>query len=129
MVLLVAVIVVVGLLCIQAVAQELFGIIWTLKDSPTEQTPRDIADEAEKLKQSKFVLHLDGTSRDKKKIVGHQVTLDNRDTSLGYTDVATEDADTLLDVNISILRELGEIYDADHQETIFERYCQNYNAL
>ncbi|GFO27461.1 hypothetical protein PoB_005396600 [Plakobranchus ocellatus] len=75
---------------------------------------------AEKLQQSKFVLHLDGTSRDKKKIVGHQVTLDNGDTlSLGYTDVATEDAATLLDVTISILRELGEIHDPDHQETIF----------
>ncbi|GFO34539.1 WD repeat and hmg-box DNA-binding protein 1 [Plakobranchus ocellatus] len=116
--------------CIQAVAQELFGINWTLKDLPSEQTLRDIADEAhvlskvltaERLQQSKFVLHLDGTSRDKKKIVGHQVTLDNGDTlSLGYTDVATEDAATLLDVTISILRELGEIYDPDHQETIFK---------
>ncbi|GFS27350.1 nucleoprotein TPR-like [Elysia marginata] len=115
--------------CIQAVARELFGINWTLKDLPSEQTLRDITDEAhvlskllmaEKLQQSKFILHLDGTSRDKRKIVGHQVTLENGDTlSLGYVDVATEDAATLLDVTISILRELGEIYAPAEQDLVF----------
>ncbi|RUS77902.1 hypothetical protein EGW08_014333 [Elysia chlorotica] len=116
--------------CIQAVAKELFGVNWSLKELPSQQTLRDIADEAhvlskvltaEKLRQSQFILYLDGTSRDKQKIVGHQVTLENGDTlSLGYTDVATEDAATLLDVTISILRELGEIYAPGDQESVFK---------
>ena len=118
--------------CIQVVASELFGINWSLKDLPSQQTLRDITDEVhvlskvltpEKLQHSRYILHLDGTSRDKQKIVGHQVTLENGDTlslGLGFIDVATEDAATLLDVTTAILRELGEVYAPEAQESVFK---------
>lgn len=46
-----------------------------------------------------FTVHSDGTSRNEHKILGHEISLDCGATlSLGFTTVATEDADTLLDV-------------------------------
>ncbi|GFO06389.1 hypothetical protein PoB_003289400 [Plakobranchus ocellatus] len=66
---------------IQVVAKELFNIEWNLKDLPSQQTVRDISDEAhvlskilsaEKLSLDNFTLHIDGTSRDQRKFIGHQ---------------------------------------------------------
>ena len=56
-------------------------------------------------------IHSDGTSRDQKKIVGHQIS-----TSLGYTfylgfiPVATEKASTLLQITSNINHKLSETY-------------------
>ena len=64
-----------------------------------------------------FTLHTDGTSRNGKKIVGHQISLDSGETlSLGFTTVATEDSSTLLDVTVQLLQEIKDIYGADKSE-------------
>ena len=58
---------------------------------------------AEKVLDSDNVtLHSDGTSRDHKKVLSHQLTLDDGTTLyLGFTPVATEDSNTILDVTIA----------------------------
>ncbi|KAK3770779.1 hypothetical protein RRG08_036381 [Elysia crispata] len=66
---------------------------------------------AEALLENKNVtLHSDGTSREKKKFVGQQITLDNgRTLSLGFVEVAPEYAQTLLEVTSNALMELSEL--------------------
>ena len=89
-------------------------------DSPHWTTANKIAEEAhavakihvaEALLENKTVtLHSDGTSREKKKFVGQQIALDNgRTLSLGFVEVAPEDAQTLLEVTSNVLMELSEL--------------------
>ena len=66
-----------------------------------------------------WTLHGDGTSRDGKKIVGQQVTLDSGETlSGGFSNVAVEDSTTLLDNVISMLEELSWLADEDKMNEI-----------
>ena len=56
--------------------------------------------------------------------VGHQVTLENGDTlSLGFIDEATKDAATLLGMTTAFLKEQGEVYAPEDQESVFRRSC------
>ncbi|GFR61946.1 hypothetical protein ElyMa_000117500 [Elysia marginata] len=116
---------------IQTVALELFNVKWGLNELPSPQTLLTIADEAyvlaklatvDQLKASNnFTLHLDGTSRHQRKYVGHQITLDNgKVLSLGFVDVPCEDAATLLDVTVAVLTELGDIYDPENRDKVFQ---------
>ena len=106
---------------IKTVAKHLFDTDLDDRDLPCLQSAINIVDEAhvvakiqtaEKLLQSEnFTLHTDGTSRGGKKIVGHQVTLDSGEQlSLGMVTVACEDAATLLDVTVSLLQEVKDLY-------------------
>ncbi|GFN79062.1 hypothetical protein PoB_000556800 [Plakobranchus ocellatus] len=67
---------------IQVDAKKLFNIDRNLKDLPSQQTVREISDEAyalskgaENLSLDNFTLHIDGISRDQRKFKGHEVTL------------------------------------------------------
>ena len=63
------------------------------------------------LTTERWNLHADGTTRDHKKIVGQQVTLgDRRALSAGFTSVSVEGSATLLDVAISLLTDLADLY-------------------
>lgn len=67
---------------------------------------------AEKLFEHQWDLHTDGTSRDHKKIIGKQVTLDTGAIlSTGFTPVAVEDRATLLDNVIVMIQELSDLHD------------------
>ena len=116
---------------IQIIAENLFKTTFDDKDLPCLQTAVNIADEGhvlakiqateQMLTAANYTLHADGTGRNGQKIVAHQISLDNGSTlSLGFTTVATENADTLLDVTVQLLRELTDVYctdDADKEET------------
>ncbi|GFR74879.1 hypothetical protein ElyMa_000440800 [Elysia marginata] len=63
------------------------------------------------LNSNNVTVHSDGTSRDHKKIVGHQLSLSNGETFyLGYVPVACENANTLLDLSLSVLQQLYVTY-------------------
>ena len=52
----------------------------------------------DEMKSQLFDLHMDDTSREGTKIVGHQITLQNgKQMSMGYSAVDREDANTLID--------------------------------
>ena len=63
------------------------------------------------LDSEKVTVHLDGTSRDHQKVVNHQITLDDgTNLYLGLTLVASEDANTLLDVTINLFRKISQCH-------------------
>ena len=63
------------------------------------------------LDSEKVTVHLDGTSRDHQKVVNHQITLDDgTNLYLGLTLVASEDANTLLDVRINLFRKISQCH-------------------
>ena len=63
------------------------------------------------LNSNDATLHSDGTRRDHKKIVSHQLSLSNGKTFyLGYAPVASENANTLLDLSLSLLHQLSVTY-------------------
>ena len=62
-----------------------------------------------------ITLHSDGTSRDGKKIVGHQLSVDDGSVLyLGFAPVASEDAQTLLELTVNCLQKLCYCYDSFH---------------
>ena len=76
-----------------------------------------------------FDLHADGTSRDSKKYVGHQVTTaSGRQLSLGFTPVHTEDTSTLLDVAIKMLDELSFVHEDENPQASFRDILSNLVA-
>ena len=77
---------------------------------------------AEELVESdRWDLHGDGTSRDTKKIIGQQVTLDNgKSLPAGFSPVAVEDISTLLENVISMMDELSYVYDEANREAIYK---------
>ena len=75
----------------------------------------------------------DGTSREHKKIVGQQLSLDNNQTlSLGFKTVASEDAITLLEVTFQQLDEMIILY-AKHkgevQNEVFKELISKLTSL
>lgn len=85
------------------------------------------------LSVSDCTMHMDGTSRDMRKIVGQQITLDTGETlSLGFTPVASEDAATLLEMTVHQLQEMGDLYcDAtdDNKEQVFKALLQKLTSF
>lgn len=68
------------------------------------------------LEVDNFTFHTDGTSRGGKKVMGYQITLDTGATlSLGFSSLAAEDASTVLDVTVDLLRETTDLY-CDHKD-------------
>ena len=106
---------------IKTVAKHLFNTHFDDKDLPCLQSALNIVGEAhvvtkiqagEKiLEADNFTIHTDGTSRGGQKIVGHQMTLDTGERlSLGMVTVAKEDSATLLEITVSLLQEIQQLY-------------------
>ena len=77
-----------------------------------------------------WTLHGDGTSRDGKKIVGQQVSLDSGETlSGGFSSVAVEDAVTLLDNVIAMMEELGEIVEEEKKDDTIKEMMKKMTAV
>ena len=75
----------------------------------------------ELVETDRWDLHGDGTSRDSKKIIGQQVTLDNgKSLSAGFSPVAVEDSSTLLENVISMMDELCYVYDEENREAVYK---------
>jgi hypothetical protein len=120
---------------IQIVAKHVFDVVISSDDLPTERTAINMADEGhwlskyqvgESLQKETWDLHSDGTTRDHRKIMGHQVTLKSGNSlSLGFRQVATEDSATLLDIAIETLQELGSIVDGDAEEEVSQEILKN----
>ena len=119
---------------IQAVARYLFHREIPIKALPSERTVRRFADQghvlgklqvAEAVVHSKFDLHVDGTSRDKKRFVGQQVTTAEGSLSCGFTTVSSENARTLVDTTLDLLGELADVYSPAEREHHFRRILQN----
>ena len=98
-----------------------------LTELPSERTTLRYADQGHVLSKihvasklegcGAYDLHSDGTTKDHRKYVGHQVTLDSGESmSLGFTMVSTEDTQTLLSIACNLFQGLADIYenDADH---------------
>ena len=128
---------------IRIVSGTLYGQHFADKELPCTRTSVNISDEGqvlgkiqatEKILASKnSTLHADGTSRDHRKIVGQQITLDGGETlSFGFMNAATEDAATLLEVTICQLEEMTDLYckyKEEDMETTFESFQQILSRL
>ena len=81
---------------------------------------------------SHFDLNLDGTTKQGKKYLSHQITTDQgQSLSLGFETVAEENASTLAETATNVLEELSVIYENDpgkRQETFLE-YLQKLKGL
>lgn len=111
---------------IKIVASNLFEHEFDKQDLPSHQTVLNICDEGhvlarvqvadQMLASDNVTLHTDGTSRDQKKYVSQQISLDSGDTlTLGFKTVACENSKTLLEVASSQLDELATLY-AEYKE-------------
>ena len=82
---------------IQAVSKRMFNKNLTSSDLPCPSSAVNMMDRAQVLSTYQVAdFHSDGTSRDQKHILGHQVNLPSgKQLSLGYEAVCVEDSSTL----------------------------------
>ena len=125
---------------IHSVSKWLFNKSLTSQDLPCTTTVKNMADRAHFLSKiqvgetilesDKWDLHGDGTARNNRKIVGQQVTLGcGTSLSAGFTHVATEDSQTLLDNAIAMMDELAEVVDPENKETVYKSLLTKMFAL
>ena len=76
-----------------------------------------------------FDLHADGTSRDKKKFVGMQITTSEGSLSCGFKTVAAENASGLVETTLNLLQELFEVYSEEEQQQHFRRMLSNLSGV
>jgi hypothetical protein len=82
------------------------------------------------MESERWDLHGDGTSRDGKKILGQQVTLDSGQTlSGGFSSVAVEDGVTLLDNVILMMEELSDLFGAEEKEAVYKEMMRKMFAV
>ena len=75
-------------------------------------------------------LHSDGTSRDHRKYVGHQVTTDSgKSLSCGFIPVCQENTATLVDIAYGLLQELADVYDTEKVDEVFKGMLKNLSGL
>lgn len=121
---------------IHIVSKHVFRTEIPLHDLPSDRSALRFADRghvlakyhlAQELGNNKWDLHGDGTTKDHTKYVGSQVTLGTGQMlSTGFTSVCTEDAGTVLDVSIGVLKELSYIHDqADERNEKFKEMLSN----
>ena len=93
----------------------------TDKELPCVQTFINMADEGHVISKLQVaettlhadnaILHTDGTSRDHNKLVGQQISLPSGcSLSLGFVQVESNNASTLLDITTGVLDELSAVY-------------------
>ena len=117
---------------IKTVGKTVFDVDISMSELPSERTALRFADQGHVLakiqlgdemnKAEGWDLHSDGTTKDHRKYMGHQVTLNNGKTlSAGFIAVETEDTTTLLDVATGILKEVADIYSGDPENDDSEK--------
>ena len=125
---------------VDAVSRNLFG---QKSDLPSASTAENISDEAHVLSKvhatekvlnsSGVTLHTVGTSRKKRQYIGQQITLSNGSLiNLGFSEVATEDSETLLATTINLLDELSDLYchvSPQEKDQVFKSRLEKINSL
>ena len=129
---------------VQIVSKQLFDQTLTDKELPCVQTIINMADEGHvisKLQVAEMTLHADnatlhtdGTSRDHNKLVGQQISLPSGcSLSLGFVQVESENASTLLDITTGVLDELSAVYcwkDEDKEkDAVFSELLKSITSL
>lgn len=125
---------------IQIVSRFIFGKHFDIKNLPSVSSALNFADEAhhvakhhiaEKLLKSKhFTLGIDGTSRQKKHYVERHVVLDNKKVmSVGFIEVACDDAKTLLEQTVDMFEEISNLYATFHDSCNSDVFKQIISKL
>ena len=123
---------------INTVAKYLFDVDIPLSSLPSERTVRRYADQghvlakiqvAEAVVSNTFDIHSDGTTRDKRKYIGYQVTTSEGPLSCGFTTVASENASTLVETTLTMLQELSEVFCPEEKEHYFRQILQNLSGV
>ncbi|XP_022110164.1 LOW QUALITY PROTEIN: uncharacterized protein LOC110989821 [Acanthaster planci] len=107
---------------------------------PSASTANNMVDQAHVLSKlqmaegiigsERWDLHGDGTSRDGKKILGQQVTLNSGKTlSGGFSAVAVEDGVTLLDNIIAMMEELSDLYGGEEKEEVYKKMKKMFATM
>ena len=122
-------------------------VLWNLfgqkLDLPSASTAENISDEAHVLSKvhatekvlnsSGVTLHTHGTSRQKRQYIGQQLTLSNGSLiNLGFSEVATEDSETLLITTINLLDELSDLYchvSPQEKDQVFKSLLEKITSL
>ena len=122
------------------VCDNLLDIQLNPEDLPSERSSLRFADQghilakhqiAEALLETSYSdLHSDGTTRDHRKYVGHQVTIDSgKSLSCGFIPVCQENTATLVDIAYGLLQELADVYDAEKVDEVFKGMLKNLSGL
>jgi len=123
---------------INTVAKYLFDVDIPLSSLPSERTVRRYADQghvlakiqvAEAVVSNTFDIHSDGTTRDKRKYIGYQVTTSEGPLSCGFTTVASENASTLIETTLTMLQELSEVFCPEDKEHYYRQILQNLSGV
>lgn len=120
---------------IRSVSRHLFGVEFDEHALPSKTTNLRIADQthslakfhiAEEMANKQYDLHTDGTSKNTKKYVGFQVTLEDKKViSLGFDPVACENVQTVLDLTVNKLSELALLYSPDDSAQQLKNMLRN----
>ncbi|MEQ2244302.1 hypothetical protein ILYODFUR_015640 [Ilyodon furcidens] len=85
---------------------------------------------AESVVNHLFALHSYGTTKDHRKYMRHQVTLEaGKSMSLGFTLLAAEDAVTLLVVACKLFQELADVFEPEEAEANKQLMLKNMIGL
>ncbi|GFN87124.1 hypothetical protein PoB_001363000 [Plakobranchus ocellatus] len=113
---------------VQIVSQHMFNTNLASSDLPSCSAALNFADEAHHVskyqivdyirKSNHFTLATDGTSRQKKHFIERHIILDDGTAmSVGFTEVASDDAQTLLEKTIDMFNDLCEVYTTSNKIT------------
>ena len=123
----------------QTVASQLFCVDIPSSALPSERSAIRFADQghclakiqiADAILQStSYDIHTDGTSRDHRKYVGQQITTSAGPLCCGFTEVATEDSNTRVDITIRLLQEVTELYHQDEKDANFKEALHQLSGM
>ncbi|GFO35080.1 hypothetical protein PoB_006158500 [Plakobranchus ocellatus] len=128
---------------VQIVAKNMFNTNLTYSELPSCSAALNFADEAHHLakyqvvesvrKCNHFTLATDGTSRQKKHFIERHILLDDgTPMSVGFTEIASDDAQTLLEKTIDMFHDLCEVYNSSEvvdKEKLFKEIVGKMKCL
>ena len=123
---------------INTVAKYPFDVDIPLSSLPSERTVGRYADQGHVLAKIQVTeavasntsdIHSDGTTCDKRKYIGYQVTPSEGPLSCGFTTVALENSSTLVNPTLTMLQELSEVFCPEEKEHYFRQILQNLSGV
>ena len=120
---------------IRSVSRHLFGVEFDEHSLPSKTTNLRIADQthslakfhiAEEMANKQYDLYTDGTSKNTKKHIGFELTLEDKKVlSLGFDPAACENVQTVLDLTVIKLSELALLYLPDNSAQQLKNMLRN----
>ena len=123
---------------INTVVKYLFDVDIPLSSLPSERTVRRYGDQghvlakiqvAEAVVSNTSDIHSDGTTHDKRKYIGYQVTTSVAPLSCGFTTVASENSSTLVETTSTMLQELSKVFCVKEKEHYLRQILQNISGV